>query len=60
MVSAGVAEPEQIINLGYKPIKTAREGKLTHGLYENVKIDDLMNFLKSDIKIVRSILLEKK
>ncbi len=60
LVSAGVAEPEQIINLGYKPIKTAREGKLTHGLYENVKIDDLMNFLKSDIKIVRSILLEKK
>lgn len=60
LISAGVARPAQIIGKGYKPIKSVIERKLSHGLYENIKMEDLMLFLDNEPKIVRSILLEKK
>lgn len=60
IISAGVAEPKEIINKGYRPVKTAQELKWKRGLYKNVKMDDLIGFVKNDKKIVRTILLEKK
>jgi len=60
LISAGEARPYKIIQRGYKPIKVVKEGERTRGLYENVKMDDLISFLKNNTKIVRSILLEKK
>jgi len=59
LISAGEARPDKIIQRGYKPIKVAREGERNRGLYKNVKMGDLISFLKNDTKIVRSILLEK-
>lgn len=59
LISAGIARPKEIIARGYSPIKTARELKWERGLYENVKMDDLIDFLKNDKKIVRTVLLEK-
>lgn len=60
LISAGTAKPAQIVDKGYKPIKSVREGKWSHGLYENIKMEDLLFFLDNETKIVRSILLEKK
>ncbi len=60
LISAGIARPPQIISRGYKPIKSVREGKLTHGLYKDIKMEDLLLFLAYKMKIVRSIFLEKK
>lgn len=60
LISAGEARPSRIIEMGYKPIKSVKEGKWSHGLYENIKMQDLLFFLDNETKIVRSILLEKK
>jgi len=60
LISAGTAKPLQILNKGYKPIKSVKEAKWSHGLYENIKMEDLLFFLDNETKIVRSILLEKK
>ena len=59
MISAAVPRPREIINKGYQPIKTARELKWERGLYENIKMEDLIEFLKNEKKIVRTIFLEK-
>ena len=59
LVSAELAEPAQIVKSKYKPIKTVKEGRWSHGLYQNIKMKDLLTFLNNDRKIVRSILLEK-
>jgi FkbM family methyltransferase len=60
LISAGIPRPKEIIAKGYQPIKTARELKWERGLYKDVKMDDLIEFVKNDKKIVRTILLEKK
>lgn len=60
LVSAGVAKPQKIIDSGYKPIKTIKEGSLQRGLYADIKIEHLLKFLNSETKIVRAIFLEKK
>ena len=60
LVSAGTAKPLEIIGKGYNLIKSAQEGKWSHGLYENIKMEDLLFFLSNEPKIVRSIFLEKK
>ena len=60
LISAEKSRPEKIIDAGYQPIKTTKEGKYNRGLYENIKMDDLISFLENDKKIVRSILLEKQ
>ena len=59
LVSAGKAKQSEIIQRGYEPIRSAREGSLGHGLYKNIKMEDLLFFLDNKTKIVRSILLEK-
>lgn len=60
LVSAGLSRPKEIINLGYRPIKTVKEGRSSHGLYKDIKMKDLLTFLDNDTKIIRSIFLEKK
>jgi FkbM family methyltransferase len=60
LVSAGVAEPEMSRDFGYKPIKTVSEGRWTRGLYKNVRMKDLLDFLDNETKIVRAIFLERK
>ncbi|MCP6726799.1 MAG: FkbM family methyltransferase [Patescibacteria group bacterium] len=57
LISAGVAEPEQITKKGYNPIRTVQEGRWDHGLYKDIKMGDLIEFLNNEAKIVRSILL---
>jgi len=59
LISAGKARQPKIIQKGYKPIKTVIEGRLSRGLYENIKMEDLLFFLNDETKIVRSILLCK-
>lgn len=59
LVSAGLAEPKPIMKLGYNPIKIVEEGKWSHGLYKNIRMEDLLIFIDNDTKIVRSIFLEK-
>lgn len=60
LVSAGTAEPSEILGKGYKLIKFAQEGKWSHGLYKDIRMEDLLFFLNNQSKIVRSIFLEKK
>lgn len=60
LISAGVARPKIILDSGYEPIKTVKEGRLARGLYNDVEIKDLLNFLDSSTKIVRAIFFEKK
>jgi len=59
LISAGIPRPKEIVAKGYEPIKTARELKWERGLYENVKMEDLIEFVGNPTKIVRTILLEK-
>ncbi len=59
LISAGIPRPKEILAKGYQPIKTARELRWERGLYENVKMEDLIGFLKNEKKIVRTVLLEK-
>ena len=59
VISDGSARPQKIISKGYEPIKTATELKENRGLYENIAMGDLIEFLKNKEKIVRSIFLEK-
>ena len=59
VISDGIARPQKIISKGYEPIKTATELKENRGLYENIAMGDLIEFLKNKEKIVRSIFLEK-
>lgn len=59
LISAAVARPKEIINKGYEPIKIAQELKWVRGLYQSVKMDDLIEFVKNEKKIVRTVLLEK-
>lgn len=59
LITAASDRPRPIIDKGYKLVKSVREGKWRRGLYENIKMDDLIDFLKRDPKIVRSIFLEK-
>ena len=59
MTSAGYHSPEEILNRGYKPKKISIESVHSRGLYENVKEDDFIYFLKNSKKIVRSVLFEK-
>jgi FkbM family methyltransferase len=59
IVSAGVACPPKIIESGYRPLKTIREGRFSRGLYKDVAMEDLINFIHFRPKIVRAVLLVK-
>ena len=54
IISAEKAYHELISERGYKPIKIITEVMLTHGLYKDVKMDDLIDFINSERKIVRA------
>jgi len=59
LVSAGVAAPDKIVNAGYKPVSTVRECEFSRGLYTNIAMQDLLEFINYRPKIVRAVLLEK-
>ena len=59
LISAGIPCPQKIIDKGYCPIRTAQELKWNRGLYENISMDHLIEFLRSEKKIIRTVLLEK-
>jgi len=59
LISAGKAKQPKILQRGYNPIRVVREGKWGHGLYKDIKMEDLLFFLDDKTKIVRSILLCK-
>ncbi len=54
IISAEKAYHELISKRGYKPIKIIKELMLTHGLYKDVKMDDLIDFINYKRKIVRA------
>jgi FkbM family methyltransferase len=58
-ISAESDSPKKITSCGYKPVKISSEAKHSHGLYENIKNEDFIEFMKSPDKIIRSVFLEK-
>jgi len=59
LVSAGNHSPEEIVKKGYRPTRVAQEMVHSHGLYENIKNDDFIEFIKNPTKIVRSVMFSK-
>jgi FkbM family methyltransferase len=59
ITSAGYHSPKEIIDKGYVPKKISRETVHSRGLYENIKNEDFVGFIKNKDKIVRSVLFVK-
>src|SRR3989344_3444493 len=59
-ISAGVIEHPLLISKGYKPIRGVQETEKGHGLYEHIKMDDLIEMMDEKKKIVRSVLLVRE
>jgi FkbM family methyltransferase len=58
-ISAEFHSPKEIINKGYSPTKISYEAKYSHGLFENIKNEDFIQFLENPKKIIRSVFLQK-
>ncbi len=54
IISAEKVYHDLITQRGYAPIKIVTEREYTRGLYENIKMTDLIDFIKSEKKIVRA------
>ena len=59
ITSAGYHSPKEILDKGYEPKKIMRESVHSRGLYENIKNEDFVYFIKNKNKIVRSVLFVK-
>ncbi len=56
LVSAGTHSPKEITDKGYNPSEVIQELVHSHGLYENIKNEDFIEFIKNPTKIVRSVM----